>query len=195
MTRGFLRRMMIYCNQQLRGGGEGADEDVFLGWWEAWWDIVGEILWMDDNGQRWRCVSQNSHGHFVLHRVRHFGGRGQCQTAPVLDGGGLVWRQRTMSDWASPTLILTPTNCDTLTLHGHHAVQSKDRTEGMCCRNGQLQDRGRILKRRGLACLTELPHLLLRGTIHSPNHCTAHILQSKNPHCTLLLGCHHKQKH
>ena len=114
---------------------------------------------------------------------------------PVLDGGGLVCRQRTMSDCASPTLIPTPTDYDTLTLHGHHAVQSKDRTEGVCCRNGQLQDRGRILKRRGLACLTELPHLLLRGTIHSPNHCTAHILQSKNAHSTLLLGCHHKQKH
>ena len=54
----------------------GADEDVFLAWWEAWWDIVGEILWIawagwttmakdDDHHSSTVCMSQNSHGHFV----------------------------------------------------------------------------------------------------------------------------------
>ena len=65
----------------------------------------------DDDHHSSLCVSQNSHGHFVAEQSSyaqpHFG-PGQCQ-APclVLDG---ACRQRTMSDCASPTLILTPQN-------------------------------------------------------------------------------------
>ena len=155
----------------------GADEDVFPGWWEASWDIVGEILWMVSSPTM--AKDEDHHSVCVTELTR-----------PLCENSYAPLWSRTMSSWmvqAEDNVRLSPANPKSNPLwkkhctivHKHRATHSKHRTGCMCCTGVELQLGGRIQKRRGLARLVELPHLLLRGThtLSKPSHCIYVTLQ------------------
>ena len=132
----------------------GADEDIFPAWWELCWDIVGrEILWMatmakDDHHHRSVCVTELTQTLCATSRV--------CATL-VEDNVKILVQQA-----KERTLVSSHCNMH----YGAHCTGTQSTATCMFCNvvyksyhiGGQQQQR--ILKRRGLACLAELPHRL-----------------------------------
>ena len=133
----------------------------------------------DDNHHSTVCVSQNSHGHFVAEQNSyahpHFG-PGQCQASsmPLI---GWCMQAKDNVRLCLPNPYSSP-QCDTHTAHEYS--RSTVKRLGGCVVQDESDCREPLKGGgTGLACLAELPHLLLRGPIHSPNHCTANSLHSK----------------